>query len=263
MPEAPPCDEWKARPLYWSTIGYLRWWWAADGPRLRAIEARGELTAPMLRDLASEYRVNRSLLRADKKKGAIDTNAIAVCAILNRARDGWGDGLPARAAACHELAEAMKPYTAAEAKDHKYPISAATKFMWFLKPAGWTVFDRLAGNGMGLPESWPPKKRMQAFYDALQDKGFTPLVAEMQAVIDGFLAFASMPATRVLDTLFMARGHGGAGSEEGLARIKAFHALLPEAVREDLERLATDRHTRFSDRELTRGNRPARVKTKK
>jgi hypothetical protein len=35
------CQAWRERPLYWSTIGHVRVWWATDGVRLAIIRRHG------------------------------------------------------------------------------------------------------------------------------------------------------------------------------------------------------------------------------
>jgi hypothetical protein len=172
------CDAWREQPLYWSTIAYVRVWWATDGVSLAIIRKHG-MQPDMLRSLGAEDNINRSITRQDRRRGAEDTHAKAVCKILHKAAQCWPDDLLGRAKVCKKIAERMRPFTG---KIEKNLVSAATKFMWFLKPDGWTVFDRFAASGMSVAGHLPRLEQLHCFYQRLHDAGFGSLVAEMQAV---------------------------------------------------------------------------------
>ncbi|MFN7306686.1 MAG: hypothetical protein ACK5TQ_08905, partial [Acetobacteraceae bacterium] len=59
---------WDDAQLYWATLGYLRWWWATDGPRLDVVRSVGGMTVSMLRSIALEYNVSRLILGAKKSE---------------------------------------------------------------------------------------------------------------------------------------------------------------------------------------------------
>ena len=249
MPEL-TCQAWQQRPLYWSTIAYLRAWWATDGVRLAVIRKHG-MWPEMLRSLGAEYNVNRSIVRTDKAKGIEDTSAKAICDILHRAGDRWPAELLDRAQACEGIAFQMRSYTG---ETEKNLVSAATKFMWFLKPDGWTVFDSFAAAGMGVKAHLPRLEQLRNFYAQLNAAGFGPLAVEMEVIIRRS-TLSGLPAARILDTLLMARG-GRSGDAGAVERLEAFLNLLPAASRSPLETLATSLHERFGVHELASPYKP-------
>ncbi len=231
MPDASSCDEWKSRPLYWSTLGYLRAWLWSDGPRLAEIRHIGRIEPPMMRNLGAEYNVNRSILRPEKGPKAPDPNGEAVCALLDdEVRAGFPPDILDRAEQCKGLAEKMKPYAKGQLL-----LSAASKFTWFLAPQGWTPIDRFALLGLGFKSTNDPG-RLKDFASALKAQGFNSLVREMRDVIlEG--PVPTLPPERVIDTLLMARG-GRDGDPIALRRIKTFLSLLPKHTSAQVEALA-------------------------
>jgi hypothetical protein len=205
----------------------------------------------MLRSLGAEYNVNRSIIRRDRRRGAEDTNAQHVCEILHEAARCWPDDLLGRAEVCVDIAARMQPYTPGS---NRNLVSAATKFMWFLKPNGWTVFDRFAAGGMGVAGHLSRVKQLRCFYQRLHDAGFGSLVAEMQAVIKGSL-LPDLPSARILDTLLMARG-GRGGDTGAIERLNAFLGLLPATTRKPLEALAQDLQDTFRQHPLASPDLP-------
>ncbi|MDD2875821.1 MAG: hypothetical protein PHT60_01175 [Acidiphilium sp.] len=83
-------------------------------------------------------------------------------------------------------------------------MSATTKFMWFLKPDNWTVFDRFAANGLGIPQA-NPQARMPNFYKAIISAGIPLIWTEMQDFIQNS-DLPSIPAPRIFDQFLMERG---------------------------------------------------------
>jgi hypothetical protein len=238
------CPAWRERPLYWSTIAYVRVWWATDGVRLAIIREHG-MQPDMLRSLGAEYNVNRSIIRQDRRRGAEDANARDVCETLHEAALRWPDDLLGHAEVCVDIAARMQPYTPGS---NRNLVSAATKFMWFLKPDGWTVFDRFAAGGMGVAGHLSRVEQLRCFYHRLHDAGFGSLVAEMQAFIKKRL-LPDLPSARILDTLLMARG-GRGGDTGSIERLNAFLALLPATTRKPLEALARKLQRRFGSHPL-------------
>lgn len=251
------CHAWRERPLYWSTIGYVRAWWATDGVRLAIIRKHG-MQPDMLRSLGAEYNVNRSITRHDKTKGAEDANAKAVCDILHAARSRWPADLLGRAKVCEDISAQMRPFTG---ETEKNLVSAATKFMWFLEPDGWTVFDRFAAGGMRVAGHLPRLEQLRSFYTRLHEAEFGGLVADMQTVMKRSL-LPDLPSARILDTLLMARG-GRGGDAGSIDRLNAFLALLPATTRNPLEALAQDLQTRFGGHPLANPDKPVVPRKKK
>jgi hypothetical protein len=202
----------------------------------------------MLRNLASEYNVNRSILSKKKSKVTApnrsrlgdDPSAELLCELLKGACRNWPDNMKERADACIQLAQ--KALRAGVS--NVLLASASTKFMWFLKPEGWTVYDRFARKGLGSSDRRDAKFDMPAFYEALESRGFVEISSQINDVIRA-APFSSLPAERILDTLLMARG--GRGGEDALPGHRAFLALLPAATRSQIVALSNDLQHEFGN----------------
>lgn len=239
----PPSDEipatWGEARVFWSTIGYLRAWWGTDGPRLSLIRDAGGITPEMLRSIAVEYNVNRLILRQEKATAGVaqkasqegDKSAGLMCDILKEACAAWPTSLVERAEICAGIAKKARKQGVAK----NNLASASTKFMWFLKPDGWTVYDGSARAGLSSPTTQNAVADMLAFYKTLQKRGFPDLVAKMNAII-GSTPFKGLPAERILDTMLMAEG--GRGGTDAVPGHRAFLDLLPEPTRAPLIALA-------------------------
>ena len=280
---------WAEAPLYWATIEYHRFWLSVDRPRLTVLsKGGGQMTPVLLRDIAREYKVVRNLKGQDKKNNSEDETAQKICASLNSAMSSW-PGIPHdRLDACKKLIVTIRPHTAeassskeksqdegreakSEKKDEKTvdAASAVTKFIWFMRPEGWTVFDSYAAKGVGIPP-YRAMERMEYFYKALILEKFHDLVEKMQDFIrKNSASMQELPATRILDTLFMARGARGSGSDHGVALTEAYLNHLPKCIREELSALATALQKEYGPHSLvspappkSRGKRWQRQKEK-
>lgn len=261
----PPPDyigsAWSDAQVFWATIGYLRAWWSTDGPNRVLIQRANGMNPTMLRSIAVEYNVNRLILRPDRSAQDAasdagvpdDQSATRLCAILAGACGKWPADLPGRAQVCAGIAEKAKKAGVST----KNLASAATKFMWFLRPDEWTVYDRFAREGLGSPTRQNALGDMQAFYTMLHDHRFIALAGAMNAMI-ARTPFKGIPAERILDTILM--GRGGRGAEDRRASHTAFLSLLPEATRVPLVALAAELQGRFGNSVLQPGdNRKGRA----
>lgn len=224
---------WADNQVYWATLAYARWWLAVDGPFLGALEAEGRYTEALLRRVAVRYNVNRGLLQPEGQKAGEDVSATGMIGLLREAADVWPTGLRERSEACIEIAEAAQRVGWTD----KLQVSGVSKFMWFLKPEGWTLFDRFAARGMGVPAHWNRRRQFEAFYKALNEGDFDGVVARIKPVVTSS-ALPSLPTARIIDSLLMARGARGSGTHE-VEESRAFLGLLPPEFRDDLHRLAT------------------------
>ena len=267
---------WAEAPLYWATIEYHRFWLSVDRPRLTVLsKADGQMTPVLLRDIAREYKVSRNLKGQDKKnKSEDDTAANEICNILNAAQLSFTESLSERLKHAKEIIEEIRPYTAKASPKKKSQVtesneestteksktvdaaSAVTKLIWFLEPKGWTVFDSYAAKGVGIPP-YRAMERMEYFYKALILENFEALVEEMQQCIkEKSEMLAGIPAARILDTLFMARGERGAGSDHGIALTAAYLSQLPCDIQSDLSAVANILQENFGQRSLVQEEQP-------
>jgi hypothetical protein len=262
-------SSWTEAPLYWSTIRYLRAWWATDGVNVQRVADEG-MTALLLRSIAKEYNVNRGIAAAKNSKVDLyvhgdlgtDPSATLLCRLVNEAVRNWPDGLLARAQACRDLMD--------KAADHQVGVpvgrtpssdgrlsneppalkdlaSAITKLVWFLRPHGWTIFDDLAATGLGVPDQ-KRRARMTAFYEKLADLRFEALVADMAQEMEA-RGFTPILAPRILDTVLMARSEPN-GPKAQIANEAAFLSLLPPALAASVTDLALQLHDQFRSHPL-------------
>ena len=219
-------------PIYWAVLGYARWWLNIDaGLRQLVGDAGGKLTEGSLAAIALQYNVARGLPGKDRP-----TEALAVLDVLNRSAVNWPTSISGRAQRCSEIVEKLQ----VEKLTDKNHVSGVTKYMWFLHPVGWTVFDRFAADGMGIPSGMTTLDRMKKFYAALDAAGFETAERQLQSLIDKS-DWKSLPAGRVLDTLLMRRS-SESGMREGAnskAAINGFLLALPPDAAKSLHDLAT------------------------
>lgn len=161
---------------YWATIDLYRTFLFEDGPLLEAIvDAGGTLDGAMVTRIARSYSVARTIPAAleDDKGHNFRLLAKKITALAN----DWPDGTIERAEACRKTAEELALQFTIRPRDarppsklHKMgaPHSAVTKLIWFLKPEGWTVYDRYAANAVvaGTGTSGDRQKR---FYEAIAE----------------------------------------------------------------------------------------------
>jgi hypothetical protein len=194
--------------------------------------AQEGLTPERLRSIGIEYRVNRMV----RHTGQGGDRAGDLCRMLQEACARWPDDLCGRAQVCAEIADQAFRMEVSSGR----LASASTKFMWFLRPDRWTVCDRLARRGLGLPPQDDTIAGMQRFYDTLGRRHFLDLTADMNATIVAS-PLRGLPAERILDSLLLARGRlaEGAPPAEIVTVDRGFLRLLPEPTRTSLQRLAT------------------------
>jgi len=226
--------------VYWAVTGYARWWLNYDaGLRSLVIKAGGSLEEDALAAIALLYNVARGL---PGKERPAETKALL--AVLNQASADWPVSLIDRAKLCGDIATKLQ----VKRLTRNHQVSGVTKFMWFLKPDRWTVFDRFAADGMGVSGSLSAQDRMRAFYQALHDAGFDRTERRLQQLIDAS-PWSTLPAARILDTLIMrreaARNRQGsmATGVNSTAAISGFLDALPQDAAQSLHALASAAQT--------------------
>jgi hypothetical protein len=104
-----------------------------------------------------------------------------------------------------------------------------TKFMWFLHPAGWTVFDDVAATGLHVGGGGKEARSLR-FYRKLEAIGFDELVKAISAATKGTV-LADMHAERVVDSFLYIRGIDDRVTEQ--ERLAAYPLAFPEPFRSD------------------------------
>lgn len=230
-------DEVRRRELLrWAVVEHYRTWLSFDGIQIQRIAANGNvLDRAAVRRIASEYSVNRGILSTKDENGekvaGRDDSADWIASRLNEEAAAWPPQLNERAARCAEVANC-----ASKGRTRGKQASAMTKLMWPLKPNGWTVFDELAANGLGIPK----KKaivRMPLFFKALSDRNFNDDAGAINEVLNAN-GFGPLFGERVIDKFLMLCGADDDWTNEIIATCEAFLSLLPEETRDNLNTAA-------------------------
>ncbi|MDG4575694.1 MAG: hypothetical protein P9C36_06710 [Defluviicoccus sp.] len=206
--------------LYWALISYSRWWLSTDAPFLTLIrENSGNLNDNIASKIMTNYNIARGF---GGRKSEGFKNAIARA---NEAAGAWPTSLLCRFHHCEQLAKEWKRY----GETRNLQISAATKLMWFLRPIGWTMFDRFASRGLGVTSA-------TNFYTKLDRLGFDKAIATLTALIEAS-DWSSLPASKIIDSYLMQRGKKET-LESWVTRAHAYLEALPANARESLVDLA-------------------------
>ena len=169
-----------------------------------------ELTATVLRRIASRYHVNRGIRRLENDQDDLIGKELA--GILCRAAEGLkGPHIFERWKSTGGLAEECREEMKKQLKDNGQlkgtvaPIvSAVTKLTWFLAPDGWTMFDRLARDALGVRKAGA-EKQAEEFYRQLSERRFCKHVADVKKVLVD-RHFSGLFGERVIDKYLMLAG---------------------------------------------------------
>ena len=217
--------------LRWAVITYYRGWLEIDGIESARARANGNaLDSGAVRRIGKVYSIVRGIRGADteEKRNGTDKHAEWIADRLNaKALDGRSS-LIQRAEICAAIARDA----CSEGHTNGVQASAMTKLVWFIKPEGWTVFDNLAANGLGIPR-YQSIDRMLAFYRTLTERGFPEHARAINATI-GKTSFSVVGGERIIDTYLMLCGGEDEWVENVIANSKAFHKLLPSDFRNEL-----------------------------
>lgn len=228
---------WADNQVYWATLAYARWWLAVDGPLLAALGEARDFTPSHLRRVAVRYNVARGMVKDENK--STDAAVQGLCDLIAAARTTWPNPVEERAKRCLEIARNAQRL---KFTGETLQVSAVSKFMWFVEPRNWTMFDRFVVRGMKVPANLTAPERFTEFYRRISAGGFATAVAQMQPII-GHSKLPTLPAERIVDSLLMARGKDNKRDRPTLnievAESRAYLGLLPPTFRDDLHRLAT------------------------
>ena len=190
--------------------------------------------------MAIEYNVNRGICADSTNISDEKRNDFKLCNLLTKWQANWPIGLTDRARRCCDFAK----QGIEENVFSKKQFSAVTKFMWFLEPSEWTVFDKYAAIGLGV-KGITLELKMLAFYRKLEDKNFVGLCSRMQTILNESV-FAELPATRILDKFFMIQGDPNF-AERTRSEANLFVTLLPVSLANDLKTLGIEIQRQFGN----------------
>ncbi|MBN9145176.1 MULTISPECIES: hypothetical protein [unclassified Novosphingobium] len=225
---------------YWAVIEHHRTWIAGDGIHFLQIHRDHGGTMPLniAQRIANDYGVIRTI---GSHMSGNDKQALPN--LLNRISQAeWPDCLIKRAEVCLKIAKEHREVRKEEVNKKSHaPVSGVTKIMWFIRPKGWTMFDRFARIGLiGGQNS------AMAFYKQLSNSGFLDLAYEINNLCR-FHGFNDLWGERIIDKFLLARGSWPSrvnGFDGGLAEAKVvgnwyLHMQHPD-VEKRLVSLAAD-----------------------
>lgn len=221
--------------IYWATIEHHRWWLCHDQVYLNLLAKEGQLRPWIVRLIAKAYGVNRGIPRA-ADIGPSDPAATAIAEALGKAAPQFSGTLPQRFSICAEMLQQLPAAIRGGDPTPKF-VSGTTKLMWFLKPAGWTMFDTFAADALGIPKG-RSFDRASHFYGRLEKLGFSQQSAAGNALIQAS-EIPELHAERVIDKYLWLSGCTQQAREKAKAICEAYLQGLPSKHAEDLQALAS------------------------
>jgi len=220
--------------IYWATIEHHRWWLCHDQVYLNLLAKEGQLRPWIVRFIAKAYGVNRGIPRA-ADTGLSDPAATTIAEALGKAAPQFSGTLPQRFAICAEILQQLPTSIRGNVPTPKF-VSGTTKLMWFLKPAGWTMFDSFAADALGIPKG-RSFDRASHFYELLEKQGFSQRSEIGNALIQAS-EIPELYAERVIDKYLWLSGCTEAAREKAKAICDAYLQGLPSKYAKDLQALA-------------------------
>jgi hypothetical protein len=217
---------------------HLHLWWAGDALKFaRAQKRPGQIDGALVRNIAKDYAVNRLILtKTDGNTG--------ITKLLNAKFPEWPDTLSERSNFVRELSETalQRGYTGG------YLVSAFSKIIWFMAPTGWTMFDRFASTGLGVP-NLRSAERMQEFYKTLEHFRFADVVEKMRPIINRS-AFPALWPERIVDKYLMFCGKDETDRHTAAFNLKVFRAATGKAVCAGIDELSRELHQALGQEDL-------------
>ena len=222
---------------YWATIENYRWWLAHDHVYLSLIKDRGQFSNDIVRTVAKAYGVNRGIPASDDKKA--DHMALGIASALNDfdAKSFQAQPMKEKIARFQSLVEKMPMNQDVKQGDNPIFVSGASKLLWFVAPRGWTMFDKLAADGMGIKKSLPSMERAKDYYTALAGRKFDDTTSKIRKILDQS-DFSSLYAERLIDKFLWLAGCQSETWENSRLSLRYYMQGLFPVVRDKLEALA-------------------------
>ena len=192
----------RRRVLYHATLEHFRSGQGLDYTARQRIEESGRIIpdTDLLRDIAKEYKVIRGIPKPDEFGD--DSAAISLVREINKIKNNWPNKMTDKAEKCLSFCEEAKT----QGWTRKKQISAVTKFMWFLCPEGWTVYDRFARRGLCIYKD-DQKLAVRKFYGTLETRGFVETASNITQTIRGEdQSLGWLYGERVIDKYLMIAG---------------------------------------------------------
>ncbi|NKL87332.1 hypothetical protein [Rhizobium leguminosarum] len=187
-----------------ATIRYWWWWASHDLAYLMRIGQTGAIDAQLVKSIAKDYGIARGIRKEENDPdGEISPRrATRIAEAVNRRGRGFRacEGLTDRFTLCLEIVTELNgSHDESDRLTHNDFVSGVTKLSWFIAPQGWTMFDRLAAEALGI-KSGTARKKAAKFYERLTKVEFIGLAKEMNAALDhNGLAAEHFHAERIVD----------------------------------------------------------------
>lgn len=216
--------------LKWAVIEHYRLWLFFDGLEIARIrENDDKLTPPAVQRIAQEYNVLQSTPKGTSKL-RMAKNIVRLLSGENRDHPS---SLLARAERCAWLAKEAKRLGYVKNRE----ASAMTKLMWFLKPGGWTMFDRYAADAIGTNKYPSPIDRMEEFYSNLSERDFESAARRLGSALREN-GWCGLHGERVVDKFLWLSEADDRGYV--IDNCKIFLTLLPNGIGDRLEHMARE-----------------------
>ncbi|MBY3585152.1 hypothetical protein HJA77_28940 [Rhizobium bangladeshense] len=187
-----------------ATIRYWWWWASHDLAYLKRVGQTGRIDARLVRSIAKDYGIARGIR---KEKNDLDgeinaERATRIAEAVNRHHNKFiaCDVMTDRFNLCLEIVDKLSRGSDEHDRLTHYDfVSGVTKLSWFIAPNGWTMFDRLAAESLGI-KSGTARKKAAKFYERLIKSEFDALAKEMNAALEqDSLASEHFHAERIVD----------------------------------------------------------------
>lgn len=235
-------------------IEHLRGWVGGDALWSAACRDQSEIDPATLRRIATGYYVSRGM--HEGKEGRI-------AGLIKDALPKFRGSLSERAKVVEDLA--IEAYETVDEGGKRLTngrqFSGFSKFMWFLRPKGWALFDKYAQQGLARPQK---SLSFMSYYKRLEELSFEEVADDMRSII----SVSDLPGLwpeRVIDKYLMICGQGDGDDFVGIAQsdyIRILDQYTEKAMSSKVERLTDSLLAAVQDRELLKVHEKANPRTK-
>lgn len=234
------------------------------------MEKAKTFTPASVRRIGSAYKANRGLLgeksevgkKAKEESSYVpaarvgDFHADGLASLLNARIADWRNAKTIRQRADVCLAIANKALV--QSHTNRIQISIVSKLMWFVEPAGWTVFDQFAVKGAICHRPLAEERKHQTasigrrgsddntafvkanrFYDRLGRIAFVENSSRGNEIIRS-QGWGKMPMERIYDQELWLKGLTKARREVEVQAYRHFLGCLPTSARSSLDQLVLE-----------------------
>jgi hypothetical protein len=233
-----------------ATIRYWCWWASHDLAYLQGIAAAtGKLDARSARLIAKDYLVARGVLKDENDRANTQRYAAIAKALNDKRADLISEpDMSKRLSICLEVVEELNRKSDAQAAiTHNDFVSGISKLAWFIAPKGWTLFDRLAAEAVGI-KSGNARDKATRFYAHLQNRDFPGLADRMnKALAGGPVASLHFHAERIVDQYLWLCGSDQDALPLTQAKTAAFLEAIGGEAKERLFKMGEIIQTQFAE----------------